>query len=123
MGKSYVTLEQNQCQICGKVFDTGALLLDRRLRERFEMHTVTGNSFCPEHEDLRKQGYIAFIVCDASKSQPTGSTMRLENAHRTGEIIHIRKKAVHKIFNIELTLPLAFIDMEAAEKVRSMVAK
>lgn len=40
--KSYVTLEQKICVVCGRSYDTGSLLLDKRLRERFEHHTITG---------------------------------------------------------------------------------
>ena len=33
MEKSYVTMEQKQCPVCGKIEDTGSLLLDKRLRK------------------------------------------------------------------------------------------
>ena len=30
--KSHVSLEQHVCLVCGTAFDTGAILLDKRLR-------------------------------------------------------------------------------------------
>ena len=52
MPKSYVTIEQHVCPVCGKAHDTGTILLDRRLRERFDMYTPTGYGLCPEHKAM-----------------------------------------------------------------------
>ena len=68
MNKSYVTMEQHICIICGKEFDTGALLLDKRLRKQFDQHTTTGIGMCPEHKKLHEEGYIALVGIDVSKS-------------------------------------------------------
>ena len=48
MDKSYVTLEI--CPICKK--DTGTILIDRRLKASFEMHTMNPTSVC---DDCRKK--------------------------------------------------------------------
>jgi uncharacterized protein (DUF1786 family) len=40
--KSHVSIEQHVCLICGSAFNTGAILLDRRLRASMEHHTATG---------------------------------------------------------------------------------
>ncbi len=50
--KSHVSLEQHVCLVCGKAFDTGAVLLDKRLRASMEHHTKTGWGLCPEHQKL-----------------------------------------------------------------------
>jgi len=50
--KSYVSLEQRLCLVCGTPFDTGNLLLDRRLRASMERHTVTSWGLCAEHQKL-----------------------------------------------------------------------
>lgn len=47
--KSHVSLEQHVCLVCGARFDTGAVLLDRRLRASMEYQTVTDWGLCPEH--------------------------------------------------------------------------
>ena len=120
MTKSHVTLEQKQCPVCGKVFDSGALLLDRRLKPVFEMHTVTGHALCPDDEKKNQDGYIALVVCDESKSAPAGSTMKLQDAHRTGEVIHMRRTAAARVFNVPMTGPMAFINQDAAQKIKDM---
>jgi hypothetical protein len=40
--KSHASLEQHVCLVRGKAFDTGAILLDKRLRASMEHHTATG---------------------------------------------------------------------------------
>ncbi|WP_430522156.1 hypothetical protein [Pseudomonas aeruginosa] len=45
--KSHVSLEQHVCLVCGTAFDTGAILLDKRLRASMERHTATGWGLCP----------------------------------------------------------------------------
>lgn len=54
--KSHVSMEQHVCLVCGQLFDTGAILLDRRLRPSMEHHTVTGWDLCPEHRRLYEEG-------------------------------------------------------------------
>ena len=40
--KSYVSLKQGACLVCGRPYDTGSILLDLRLRASMACHTVTG---------------------------------------------------------------------------------
>lgn len=100
--KSYVTVEQNQCPICCKTFDTGNILLDQRLRECFEHKTLTGNSLCQDCSKLHSDGYIALVGCDESKSKvEANGNIKSENAYRTGQIAHVKKEVWPKIFNSE----------------------
>jgi hypothetical protein len=103
MTKSYVTMEQAACLVCCKTFETGNLLLDKRLRERFDMHTLTGWGLCDDCTPMHEQGYIAIVGCDPEKStaEPDGSILP-ENAHRTGEVAHLRIEAWDTCFNIPL---------------------
>jgi len=45
--KSHVSLEQQLCLVCGTAFDTGNILLDRRLRASMKHHTTTGLGTVP----------------------------------------------------------------------------
>lgn len=122
MDKSFVTLEQNICQVCGTKFDTGALLLDRRMRDTFDKYTVTDYGLCPECQKLNNDGYIALVVADPAKSktEPNGN-LKIENAYRTGEIIHLRYTAFERIFNMpHNNLPMGFIDQETAKKLKEL---
>ena len=119
MTKSYVTMEQKICPVCANVFDTGGLLLDKRLRERFDMKTVVGLGRCPECEKLFKEGFIALIGIDESKSTTNGELIKLEDAHRTGEILHVKKAAFEHIFTVEIPKDkMMFITQEAVEKIK-----
>ena len=59
--KSHVSLEQHVCLVCGKAFDTGTILLDKRLRASMEHHTKTGWGLCPEHQKLADDGFVALV--------------------------------------------------------------
>lgn len=59
--KSYVTMAQHICPICGEIHETGELLLDKRLREVFDMHTITGWGMCPKCHEKVDEGYVAFV--------------------------------------------------------------
>lgn len=115
--KSYVTLVQHICPVCGIKFDTGELLLDRRLKDTFEHHTVTGMSMCAQCQKLSDDGYVALVVCDPTKSVITERADKSHNckpgdAHRTGEIAHVRRTAFNKIFDVPIAdnVPLVFIE-------------
>lgn len=85
--KSHVSMEQYQCVVCRELFDTGTVLLDKRLRASMEAKTVTGHGMCPTHEGMRREGYIALI-------EATPERVRL------GRLAHIRSEAWDKIFKM-----------------------
>jgi hypothetical protein len=100
LDKSYVTMEQHLCPICGKAFDTGNLFLDQKLRKRFESHTCTGWSFCPEHKEIIDDGYIALVGIDETKSTIRNNIVKKENAYRTGNLAFIREERWKDVFNV-----------------------
>lgn len=101
--KSYVTLEQKVCIVCGNTYDSGALLLDQRLRPKFDMHTTTGWGMCEEDQKRKDDGYVAMIGCDEAKSDKThNGNIAPEGAHRTGNIAHIRTPVWENIFNVPM---------------------
>jgi hypothetical protein len=51
--QSHVSLEQHVCLVCGKAFDTGTILLDKRLRASMEHHTKTGAAIGRERRSGR----------------------------------------------------------------------
>lgn len=100
MDKSYVTLEQHLCEICGTKFDSGAILMDMRLRDKFKHKTLTGYGVCPDCQEKKDEGYIALVGCDESKSpRLANGNLKQEDAHRTGELIHIRESVWDDIFD------------------------
>lgn len=109
--KSYVSLEQRVCVVCGHKFDTGSLLLDKRLRASMERHTLTGHGLCPEHQKLFDDGYIALVECD--------------DAHkRTGTILHMRRTKFNELFTSGTllegnTTPFVHATIELIEKLKN----
>ena len=82
MDKSYVTMEQHQCPVCGKTFDTGALL----------------SSLCSDCNEKIVDGFTILIVV---KDGETGS-----NPYRTGELLFHKaadpaNKLPHSVMYIE----------------------
>lgn len=122
--KSHVSLERRVCMVCGRPYDTGAILLDKRLRASLQRHTTTGWGLCAEHQRLHEEGFIALVECDPDKSgKPcAGSTIKPQDAYRTGLVAHLKREAFGRIFNIpvDASLPCVFVD---AGVIASLQAK
>jgi len=122
--KSYVSSEQHACLVCGRPFDTGALLLDRTLRLSMERHTITGWDLCPEHRKLHQQGFIALVECDPTQSgHPTaGARLAPSDAYRTGKVAHLKREVFVKMFDAggEADLPCVFVDPEVMEMLERL---
>lgn len=99
MDKSHVSLEQKVCPVCGVTFDSGAILLDRRLRQSMERTTITGWDLCPDHQAKYDEGFIALVECDEAK----GSGNKPDEVWRTGPIVHIKQEAFDRVFDIPST--------------------
>lgn len=123
MTKSYVSMEQKVCVVCGMTYDTNALLMDRRLKDSMEQHTITGYGACPEHQKLADDGFIALIGANeltASKS------LNLSEVDRTGELVFFKKEIFEKMFNTTLNpsrFPMVFVEPEIITKLKNIVTK
>lgn len=125
MTKSYVSMEANVCIVCTEQFDTGAILLDRRLRESMEPKTTTGWGMCPHHEALKDDGFVALVACDEAKSGllDNGNVDPAE-AWRTGVIAHLRKGAFAEVFNVPVPDGmLVFCDEEVIAAIQALATK
>ena len=124
--KSHVSLERHVCLVCGVAYDTGNLLLDKRLRASMERHTTTGWGLCPEHQKLADDGFVALVECDPQRSgSPSGAArMKPEQAYRTGRLAHLKRNVFAKVFNvpIEANQPCVFVEPGVIEQLQSMVA-
>jgi hypothetical protein len=98
--KSFVTMEQHQCLVCGKNYDTGALLMDMRLRDTFERVTVTDFGLCEDCDTQAKQGFIALVEIDPAKSGGPDHNKRVKpsSAYRTGNTAWLRREVAERIF-------------------------
>jgi hypothetical protein len=96
MDKSYVTLEQ--CILCHE--DTGNLMLDRRLRETFEMHTTFPTS-----------------VCDKCKEKYLKKGVMLVNPE-TGSLVVLKEEAFKRIFDKPISRRIYFAREDVLERLR-----
>lgn len=124
--KSHVSLEQHVCLVCGTRFDTGAVLLDRRLRASMERHTATGWGLCPEHQKLSDEGFVALVECDPQRSgSPAGGgRVKPEQAYRTGRLAHLKREAFAQVFNVPIAAdqPCVFVEPGVIEQLQTMTA-
>lgn len=93
MTKSWVSMAQHQCLVCGDMYDTGEILMDKHLKPSMEKYTVTGHGFCPEHQKMKDDGYIALVEFN-----------RDTNTH-TGAIAHVKAESWPHIFNDSVPVP------------------
>ena len=124
--KSHVSLEQHVCLVCGTAFDTGAILLDKRLRASMERRTATGWGLCPEHQKLSDDGFVALVECDPQRSgSPAGGgRVKPEQAYRTGRLAHLKREAFAQVFNVPIAAdqPCVFVEPGVIEQLQTMTA-
>ncbi|MFT3791073.1 MAG: ATPase [Rudaea sp.] len=125
--KSYVSMGQHVCVVCGVAFDTSAILLDRRLRATLEHYTRTGWGMCPEHKKMAQDGYIALVECNPERSgSPTASSLvRPEDVRRTGRLAHIRREVFARMFNLPIVpeQSCVFVEPSVMERLQAMAAR
>lgn len=122
--KSFVSTEQHICPVCGIPHDTGAILMDKQLKNTFKSRTVTGYSLCPDHKKLFEAGYVAAVEIDEAKSTLEDGKLKPAGAYRTGRYLHIRRGVWDQIFNMKLPegIPFVYIQIEAYDKVAALVS-
>ena len=124
--KSHVSMEQHVCLVCGVAFDTGAILLDKRLRASMERHTTTGWGLCAEHQKLADDGFVALVECDPQRSgsPASNSNLKPEQAYRTGRLAHLKREVFAQVFNVPVAVnqPCVFVEPGVIEHLAAMVA-
>lgn len=122
--KSHVSLEQQVCLVCGLCFDTGAILLDRRLRASMARHTATGWGLCSDHRQLFDDGFVALVECDPLRSGAASGAGRMkpEQAYRTGRCAHIKREAFARVFDVRIAAdqPCVFVEPGVIEQLQTV---
>ena len=123
--KSHVSVEQHLCLVCVVTFDTGRILLDRRLRASMKRHMTTGWGLCPEHQKLSDDGFVALVECDPQgNGLPAADTiLKPEQAYRTGRLAHLRREMFAQVFNVPIAADQScvFVEPGVIEKLQTMV--
>ena len=112
MSKSHASMEQNQCFICLTIFETGNILLDRRLKQSMEQYTVTGYGTCIECQKMQKDGYVALIVASERNT-----------SNRTGQYLFLKKEVAVHLFNNPFDKNIGFIDEQIFDQLQEQHGK
>ncbi len=110
MDKQWISRGRRECPACGKLHETGAILLDRNMRNSFPgQYTCTGLCFCPDCKKYIDDGYV--ILIEAANMPVGNQTIHVGEANRTGRVCYLKKHVAQEIFGMETEM--AFIDPEA----------
>lgn len=116
--KSHVGMETRLCLVCGVEYETGAILLDKRLGKSLERKNCTGWGMCEEHQKLKDEGYVALVSIDQAKS---GKPLDPNTAYRTGAVAHLKAEVFEKMFGDKPPSGgIAFCGDELIKKLESM---
>lgn len=122
--RSHVSLERRVCLVCGMSFDTGCILLQKRLRASLAPQTTTGWGLCVEHQQLFDQGFVALVECDPERSGRRSACegMQPDQAYRTGRLAHLRRSVFAEVFNvpIEAERAMVFVEPGVIERIEAM---
>ena len=122
MEKSYVSMEQKVCEVCWEVFDTGSILMDRRLENSMGHKTVTGMGLCQEHKKLFDDGYVALVEIDPEKSTINNGVVEFSGAWRTGNVAFIRREQANVMFDGKIgTRAMVFVQPELMDYLRKFL--
>ena len=122
MDKSHVTMEQKSCPICREVKDTGAILIDRRMRETFERQTNTGIGICPDCQKYIDDGYIAFLAVDTACSAIVNDKLKPEDAHYLPEYIWLKRDVAKQMLKVDVDkYPFIYVEPEVIPKVKEII--
>ena len=115
--KSYVTMETVICIVCGQEKESGALLLDQKLRPKFNQKTCTGWGLCDEHQKLKDKGFIALVGIDPEKT--TENTP--DQWYRIGAFAHLKETAFKRIMNVPVPSgKICCVDQEVFDMLEKM---
>lgn len=109
--KSHVSMAQHQCIVCGTRYDTGELLLDKRLKASMERYTVVGTGMCPEHQQLKDDGFVALIELNSAE-------------RRTGRLAHLRRVVWPHLFSAPLPENMvAYVEKGVMDMIEQQAAR
>lgn len=123
--KSHVSIERAICLVCRTEYETGVVLLDKRMRPSMSRHTTTGWGLCQDHRKLFDDGFIALIECDPEKSgNPSlGGRVKPGEEYRTGTIAHVRRDTLTRLVDVPIAAdqPCLFVEPGVIEKIQGLV--
>lgn len=90
----FVALGHYRCPACCKVFESGEVLVAKRLTAKLPKRPVTGWRMCEEHRQQIDAGFTLLAECEEyNASTPLESV-------RTGRLAAVRGEAFDRVFNV-----------------------
>ena len=117
MNRSYVTMEQHICEICGNIFETNNLLMDMHFQDTFDRYTVSDYGICNQCQSKIDEDYISLVEID---NEEYSESVKNKNANRTGRMLWLRENAAENLLNIKLETHIAFIDKEVYDYLETL---
>lgn len=119
--KSHVSLGQKMCLVTAKPFDSGEILLDKKLRKSLERNTITGWGISPEVQEKFDAGYISLVSIVLEKSIVKDEKILPQDAWRTGEVAYLRRSVTETILtDFPTELNWIFVDEQFIEKLKEL---
>ncbi len=100
--------KQYMCKVCG---------------DTFEGSTKTGVGLCPEHMEMHNTGFIALIAIDPDQSALQNGKVKPSQAHRTGQVIHIKRTMIDKLLEMDektLAEPCLYVEEEMLDQFQEI---
>lgn len=114
--KSHVGMGYSVCPICGIKHDE-VVLLHRFLKPEVPRDNFMGFDLCPEHKDMATE-FLALV--EVSNPLDERTTLKPENAWRTGQIAHVRREVVPHMFNVKIPddIPMIYIEIGVIDALK-----
>lgn len=120
--KSYVSLSNKICIVCGKAFHDGELLIHKQLRPTLERETITGYGFCQEHQAMIDEGKV--FLAEVSNPPTEATKMSLLSAQKTGRVISLPREVLQQVltpgFVTDDSSPYVLAESELIEELISL---
>jgi hypothetical protein len=124
MKDGYVAMEKHICRVCGCTYDSGNILLHKKLHPISEEAAVTGMGLCEEHQRLFDEGYVALISIDEDASEVGEDTTHVKDTDvvATGRVLHILRSVAKEMFNIDIPeeTPIVCTDDQVIDMLLAM---
>lgn len=108
MDKSFVGIVYKHCMACQKVHDE-FMVIDEKLRDRFEMKNHILEGLCPDCEEKIKKGYQILVEVT------NGDNLKNERAYRTGRFAYMKKEAIKEEYRKH---DIVFVDKEFMDNLQ-----
>ena len=109
MDQSYVGMESKECILCKEEYETGSLLLDKRLRKSLDRLNCTGPGLCntckTTHTGLPIEEYDHVALIEATNpvyNRDRRGRKRLESAETSGTVCFMRRECYAQMFDVDL---------------------